>query len=122
MCFLMSICCETSEKARCTLIHLYGPNKDCPSFYENIDVLIESIDNTEIILCGDWYFARHYDLDTYKYIRQNNPKAKASIDNLLQAFELKRLSSIIFLVTPAMFLTVKSCSIDTRYESDRTPI
>ena len=36
-------------------------------------------------------------MDTFKYIRKNNPKAKA-------------------------FLIVKSCSIATRYESDRTPI
>ena len=129
---------------RCTLVNLYGPNKDSPAFYEKIKAHIESIDNSEILLCGDWNSVRDYNRDTYKYIRQNNPKIKATIDNMIKTFDLtdvwrslhpdkygytwwtknptKKARLDFFLATPAMFSIVKTCKIGTRYRSDHAPI
>ena len=73
---------------RCTLVNIYGPNKDSPLFYTIIRDKLQSLDNPEIILCGDWNIVRYFKQDTYKYLRFNNPKARDSINQLIEQFDL----------------------------------
>jgi len=61
---------------RITLISLYGPNDDKPTFYQNIKKLIEDLNNAHCILCGDWNLVQDPELDSLNYVRINNPNAR----------------------------------------------
>ena len=41
------------EQNRLTLVNLYGPNQDTPSFFDNIISTANTIGNTSLIICGD---------------------------------------------------------------------
>ena len=129
---------------RCTLVNIYGPNKDSPVFYETIRDKLLSLDNPEMILCGDWNVVRNFKNDTYKYIRLNNPKARDSITQLMEQFELsdiwrtlhpnklsftwwtskplKKARLDYFLISPGFSTLTNTCNISSRYRSDHSPI
>ena len=73
---------------RLTLVSLYAPNNDSPQFFHNIWEKISALGNVEIIVCGDWNVVRDYNLDTYNYSRNNNPKAKREIQKGIETLEL----------------------------------
>jgi exonuclease III len=37
-----------------TLVAVYGPNNDEPQFFTNLQRKIESLDNSSVIIGGDW--------------------------------------------------------------------
>ena len=39
-----------------TLLSIYGPNEDCPSFYNDIDQLLQELPQDNIIIAGDFNF------------------------------------------------------------------
>lgn len=41
------------EGKRITLLTIYGPNEDCPKFYENISDIISNLSN-DVIMVGDF--------------------------------------------------------------------
>ena len=49
------------------LINLYGPNKDNPSFYENLKSEINKRDDIPLVLCGDWNLVLDQNNDTRGY-------------------------------------------------------
>ena len=65
-----------------TLINLYGPNNDTPSFYDNITEIINEFDNTFNIICGDWNLIQDPLLDMKHYFRINNPKSREKVLNM----------------------------------------
>ena len=64
------------ENMRITLAAIYGPNKDSPEFFTSLQEEIKSFKNSTVVICGDYNVVLNYDLDTYKYINKNNPKAQ----------------------------------------------
>ena len=50
-----------------TLINVYGPNTDDPNFYNEIATIMNDIDNTYSILCGDWNLIWNNLLDCINY-------------------------------------------------------
>ena len=44
----------TVEETRMSLICVYGPNNDCPSFYANLNSIINDFSNKHLIICGDF--------------------------------------------------------------------
>ena len=59
----------TIEEYRVTLVNIYGPNSDQPSFFENIRNIFLELDNEYYILCGDFNLVLNQDLDTYNYTK-----------------------------------------------------
>ena len=64
---------------RLTLASLYAPKNDSPEFFSGIQEKINSLGNSDIIICGDRNVVREYHLDTYNYSRNNNPKARTGV-------------------------------------------
>lgn len=64
---------------RLTLLNLYGPNKDDPGFYRNLQTCIENIGNVSTIICGDWNLVLDQELDTSGYLHANNIEAQRQV-------------------------------------------
>jgi exonuclease III len=62
-----------------TLVNIYGPNKDNPTFYEQIQNLLQDMDKTHIIMAGDWNLVLDPTKDYYNYKHNNNPKAQDKV-------------------------------------------
>ena len=52
----------TIQDYRFSLVALYGPNDDCPVFFENIKKILTELSNSSIIMGGDWNVVEHFDL------------------------------------------------------------
>lgn len=78
----------TAQSKRFTLINIYGPNTDSPSFYQKIFCHIEEIGNSEYIICGDFNLVLDPYMDSSNYKNINNPKAR---DTLLEYMEINNV-------------------------------
>lgn len=73
------------EGKKFTLINLYGPNNDKPNFYKELRRKYNSLNNDNVIMCGDWNLIINPDLDTNNYLHINNPRARNEIlDNIIE--------------------------------------
>ena len=70
-----------------TLINIYGPNDDTPSFYKHIDSLLEQSPNENIIIGGDFNFVIDRKRDS-NYDRENNIYAKKAFVNVAKKHSL----------------------------------
>ena len=70
------------------LTTLYGPNNDCPSFFEDMQALLENNSADYNIFCGDFNLTLNQDLDTYNYLHINNPRARQAVLDLIRVNEL----------------------------------
>ena len=55
-----------------TLVAVYGPNNDEPQFFTNLQLKIESLGNSSVIIGGDWNVPLNYSMDTLNYMHKNN--------------------------------------------------
>ncbi len=132
------------EEWRVTLISVYGPNKDDPSFYENLKEKIEDFQNISIIICGDWNMVQDFDLDTDGYIHRNNPNARHVVLDYKEELELvdpwrgqnpekrrytwrsgrpvKQARLDFFLVSPDIHGLLDECKISTGYRTDHSMV
>ena len=76
------------SNVRTTLVVVYGPNKDNPSFYENISEIINDFENEDIILVGDFNLVLDLEKDCYHYLHVNNPKARDKVLELISSHNL----------------------------------
>jgi hypothetical protein len=53
-----------------TLVAVYGPNNDEPQFFTNLQLKIESLDNSSVIIGGDWNGPLNYSMDTLNYMHK----------------------------------------------------
>lgn len=67
------------DNNRITLVNIYGPNSDCPDFYDKVRVCFLELDNDFFILFGDFNIALNQTLDTHNYSHVNNPKAREKL-------------------------------------------
>ena len=65
---------EIPEVARFILVNLYAPNKDSPNFFEKLFENIETMNNKNNIMIGDWNLVENFDKDTLNYKKLNNLK------------------------------------------------
>ena len=93
-----------------TLINIYGPNSDSPSFYDNISEIVKEFDNTFKIFCGDWNLIQNPLRDMKNYFRINNPQAREKVLNMIDSDNL---------VDPWRYLNPEKCSFTWR---QRTPL
>ena len=73
---------------RISLVTLYGPNKDKPTCFENINLILDELGNEHIIMCGDFNLVLEPEIDTENYQHVNNPNAR---NKLLEIIENKNL-------------------------------
>ena len=73
---------------RLTLVNIYGPNTDNPSFYKLILQRLKLLNNTSHILGGDWNLALNPYIDTHKYVNVNNPNAREVVLEIISELDL----------------------------------
>ena len=132
----------TAQSKRFTLINIYGPNTDSPSFYQKIFQHIEEIDNSEYIICGDFNLVLDPYMDCSNYKNINNPKARDTlleymeINDIIDPFRelhpqlkrytwrkrspLKQARLDFFLTSEGMYQYVKHNKVGTSYRSDHS--
>lgn len=70
------------------LVSIYGPNKDDPEFYNNLENCIKKTKVEEIIIGGDWNLVMDFNLDTLNYKHLNNEKARERVLEMTENLEL----------------------------------
>ena len=71
-----------------TLVNLYGPNTDLPSFYEDISNILGDFDATHVIICGDWNLILDVSKDCVNYSKVNNPLSRQRVLQLCGDWDL----------------------------------
>lgn len=66
------------------LCSLYGPNKDTPAFYEELQKNIEGFNCERVIICGDFNLVLNPELDYFNYRRTNNRRARKRVLELIK--------------------------------------
>ena len=87
----------TVDQKRFVLGNVYGPNEDSPEFFEEVFNVINDFGNQSIIIGGDWNVVQDFQLDTYNYTGQNNPRARKK---LLEQMEGNNLNDIFRILHP----------------------
>ena len=70
------------------IVGLYGPNRDDPEFYAELEERINDVGLENIIIGGGWNLVLDYTLDYYNYKHHNNIKAQEQVDNLMINLDL----------------------------------
>ena len=70
------------------IVSLYGPNRDDPEFYAELEERINDVGFENIIIGGDWNLVLDYTLDYYNYKHHNNIKAQEQVDSLMINLDL----------------------------------
>ena len=134
----------TVEENRFTLINLYGPNKDNPTFFENIINVADRIGNASLIICGDFNTVQNEKLDYFNYKTINNKKSHEKILQIkenycltdpfrdanpsLRRYTWRKKSPIkqarldYFLVSQDLLPSVNKTTIEGSYRSDHSMI
>lgn len=74
---------------RFSLVGLYGPNEDNPTFFRNLKDEIDEIGNVSIIAGGDWNVVLDYEVDCKNYVQRNNQKSNEMIHEVKEYFNLE---------------------------------
>ena len=83
---LVILACKINNN-KFTLVNLYGPNDDTPSFYRHIEQLLEMHPSENIIIGGDFNFVIDRINDS-NYEQENNSYAKTAFMNLSEKYSL----------------------------------
>ena len=127
-----------------SLIALYAPNDDCPSFFEEIENIILDLNDPLVILCGDWNLLQDLELDSCNYVRLNNKNAQHKVLEMKNSFDLidpwrstypdlkqytwrqtnplKQGRLDYFLISNQLYSLVSDCQIHNSYRSDHAMI
>jgi hypothetical protein len=127
-----------------TLVNIYGPNRDDPLFYENIQDLVLKLGYSNIIMVGDWNLVLNPALDYCNYKSVNNVKAQERVLAMTTDLELSDIWREInpetlrytwrrtnpqqqarldfFLVSETLMDKVKHCDILHGYRTDHSLI
>ena len=77
------------EQFTLCLINIYGPNRDNPQFFEELEEKMLINENDFIVIGGDWNLIQDSHLDCYNYININNPKARDQVLHMKNTLNLK---------------------------------
>ena len=127
-----------------TLINIYGPNRDCPAFYEQIRQDIRDFNNDEVILTGDFNMVIDPEKDSFNYVNINNPRAREKLLDISAEFNLvdiwreynmetirytwrtnnrnKQARLDYFLISENFFIDIIETNIELGYRSDHSII
>ena len=65
-----------------TIINIYGPNEDRPSFFHCLNKKLEELNDENIIIAGDFNFVADYKVDS-NYSQQNNVHARNAFADIM---------------------------------------
>ena len=123
---------------------VYAPNQDSPEFIEFLTSSIQTFENPNILIAGDWNSTRDFGLDNKNYVIQNNMKMTRAISNMMETLSLvdpwrlanpntrrytwaqgisnkhARLDSIF--CNEELLSITSNYQINTKYRSDHAPI
>ena len=83
--FIILVCSIFSNTY--TIVNIYGPNDDRPTFFEQLGKRLEDLSSDNIILGGDFNFVINYLLDS-NYCQQNNPRARNAFVRIAEQLNL----------------------------------
>ena len=66
------------------LINVYGPNKDSPLFYDSINRIITSSNQSYTLICGDFNLVLDPKKDSQSYRHINNPNARNIVLKMIE--------------------------------------
>ncbi|KAJ8048499.1 LINE-1 retrotransposable element ORF2 protein [Holothuria leucospilota] len=78
-----------------TILSIYGPNRDSPNFYHHLGDILGELNDTFVILGGDWNCVLDSSLDCDGYLHDNNPIARSAILNMLNDYDLSDFYRVI---------------------------
>ena len=132
----------TAQQQRFTLINIYGPNSDSPSFFKKIIQHLEEIGNSDYIICGDFNLVLDPYIDCSNYKNINNPKSRELLldymetNDIIDPFResnpqlkrytwrrrnpLKQARLDFFLTSESMSQYIKVSKIGASYRSDHS--
>ncbi|KAJ8029880.1 hypothetical protein HOLleu_29396 [Holothuria leucospilota] len=79
-----------------TIFSVYGPNRDSPNFYNHINDVIGEMNDTFVIMGGDWNCVLDPLLDCDGHLHDNNPMARNTIVSLLKNHQLSDPYRVIY--------------------------
>ena len=82
----MTIVCKI-ESDIYTLLGIYGPHDDSPSFYRDLDEMLDGFPHDNIIIGGDFNFVNDRTLDS-NYMHENNTQTKKIFMDATHKYEL----------------------------------
>ena len=89
-----TIICDVVENDRkVTICAIYAPNQDCPAYFENIMLLLQSRSENKIIV-GDFNLVLDVELDR-KNTYCNNNKSKEVVENIMDQFSMCELWRVL---------------------------
>ena len=126
------------------LINVYGPNRDNPEFYQELEHYINEVGYTHLILGGDWNLVLDPNMDYHNYKHINNPKAREQMEDMIidlgvtdiwrdlnpdmKRFTWRRNTPLqqsrldFFLISDALVQFVDDADIQYGYRSDHSMI
>ena len=84
---LLILNCKICDK-NITLINIYGPNRDSPTFYQDVNNRMSKYDDTLFIIAGDFNLILNPDIDSFNYVNLNNPNARDELINIMTEYNL----------------------------------
>ena len=124
------------------LVNIYGPNRDDPNFYTNLNENIAKLKIPNLILAGDWNLVLNPTIDYCNYKRTNNVKAQEKVEEIiadhclvdiwrelnlqLQRFTWRRTNPCqqsrldFFLISENLCNTVRDTDITPGYRTDHS--
>ena len=64
-------------------VNIYGPNRDDPNLYTNLNKNIAKLKIPNLILAGDWKLVLDPTIDYCNYKRTNNVKAQEKVEEII---------------------------------------
>ena len=127
------------------IVSQYGPNRDDPEFYIELEERINDVGFENIIIGGDWNLVLDYTLDYYNYKHHTNIKAQEQVDSLMINLDLldiwrelylemrrytwrrntllkSRKKSIFFLISDLLSTFVTNADIKAGFRTDHSMI
>ena len=125
-----------------TLINIYGPNSDSPSFFKKIIQHLEEQGSSDYIICADFNLVLDPYIDCSNYKNRNNPKSSELLLEYMETIDiidpfresnpqlkrytwrrrnpLKQARLDFFLTSESMSQYIKVSKIEASYRSDHS--
>ena len=70
------------------LVHVYGPNRDSPEFYDKMKEHVSEMGLSDIIMGGDWNLVLDPNTDYCNYKHVNDPLARDRVEDMISNLDL----------------------------------
>ena len=88
---LIAVNMTISNDLKLLLVNIYGPNKDSPEFYQDLENIINNNSTDYTLVCGDLNIAINPTSDSINYantFNTSNPKSRKKVIEIMSNFDL----------------------------------